>query len=127
MRDDGPKRSKYHPFLNTGVQQLALDTMINEIRSATASMTSVPKPLKFLNTHIEPLASRCDALASGANKNKLADIVSVLATTVAPKEGERIALKYRLLGSSDDIGVWGHEYLRHLAGEISAEFNVRDS
>eukprot|EP00955_Chlamydomonas_euryale_P023800 250757-Chlamydomonas_euryale.AAC.10 len=63
-------------------------------------------------------------MPAGDNKRKLADIVSVLATTVAPKEGERTALKFRLLGQTDDIGVWGHEYLRHLAGEISAEFNV---
>ncbi|KAG1670671.1 hypothetical protein FOA52_010946 [Chlamydomonas sp. UWO 241] len=112
---------------DVGVQQLALDSMINEIRSATASMTSVPKPLKFLNTHLDALVARCEVLPAGSpNQSKLADIVSVLATTVAPKEGVRNALKFRLLGSSNDIGVWGHEYLRHLAGEISHEFNERD-
>ena len=100
--------------------------MINEIRSATASMTSVPKPLKFLNTHIDALAARCDALPVGENKSMLADVVSVLATTTAATEGERRALKFRLLGSKESIGVWGHEYLRHLAGEISEEFNVRE-
>lgn len=72
--------------------------MIGEIRSSTASMTSVPKPLKFLNTHIETLGARCDQLPAGESKSMLADIISVLATTVAPKEGERIALKFRLLG-----------------------------
>jgi hypothetical protein len=118
---DGP--TSLPPRSSTGVQQVALDSMINEIRSATASMTSVPKPLKFLNTHLDALVARCEAL-TGPNQSKLADIVSVLATTVAPKEGVRNALKFRLLGSSNDIGVWGHEYLRHLAGEISHEFNV---
>lgn len=29
-----------------------------------------------------------------------------------------------LTGSQDKIGEWGHEYLRHLAGEISEEFSV---
>jgi hypothetical protein len=138
--------------LRTGVQKLALTSMISEIRSATASMTSVPKPLKFLNTHIETLSARwgatgeqgaaidaggaaahtrtprrwcrCDALPVGENRSMLADVISVLATTVAPKEGERVALKYRLLGSKDNIDVWGHEYMRHLAGEICQEFNV---
>ena len=71
------------------------------------------------------LGARCDQLPSGGeNQRLLADIVSVLATTVAPKEGVRTALKYRLLGSGEQIGVWGHEYLRHLAGEISEEFSV---
>ena len=81
-----------------GVQKLALQSMVGEIRSATASMTSVPKPLKFLNVHLDALGARCDQLPPGENRSMLADIVSVLATTVAPKEGERTALKFRLLG-----------------------------
>jgi 26S proteasome regulatory subunit N1 len=119
----------YHCCFNSGgtfagVQKLALQSMINEIRSSTASMTSVPKPLKFLNMHIDALAARCEELPPSENRSNLADIVSVLATTVAGKEGERKALKFRLMGSHDQIGVWGHEYLRHLAGEISEDFNV---
>jgi len=72
--------------------------MIGEIRSSTASMTSVPKPLKFLNMHLDTLISKCDQMPPGENRSLLADVVSVLATTVAPKEGERTALKFRLLG-----------------------------
>ena len=34
-----------------GVQKLAIESLRNEIRSATSSMTSVPKPLKFLREH----------------------------------------------------------------------------
>ena len=41
--------------------------------------------------------------------------VSALAMTSAP-EGSRETLKYRLLGSKEDVGAWGHEYIRHLAG-----------
>mmetsp|Transcript_31070 Transcript_31070/g.68978 ORF Transcript_31070/g.68978 Transcript_31070/m.68978 type:complete len:901 (-) Transcript_31070:581-3283(-) len=108
-----------------GVQKLALNGMINEIRTATASMTSVPKPLKFLNAHTEALKQRFDQMPAGENRSLLADVVSVLSTTVAQKEGERAALKYRLLGSRDQIGIWGHEYLRHLAGEIADEFQLR--
>lgn len=33
----------------------ALDTLTEEVKSATSSMTSVPKPLKFLKDHYEPL------------------------------------------------------------------------
>jgi 26S proteasome regulatory subunit N1 len=34
-------------------------------------------------------------------------------------------LKYRLLAPSDDIGSWGHEYVRHLALEIGQEYQQR--
>merc|ERR1712194_465485 len=33
----------------------ALDVIVNELRSATSSMTSVPKPLKFLRPHFDSL------------------------------------------------------------------------
>lgn len=35
------------------------------------------------------------------------------------------SLKYRLLGSEGDIGSWGHEYVRNLAGEIAQEHSKR--
>jgi 26S proteasome regulatory subunit N1 len=60
-----------------------------------------------------------------ANRAALADVLSVLASTVAGKEGERLGLRYKLAGSLDNLGQWGHEYLRHISGEISEEFKVR--
>src|SRR5699024_8927960 len=37
------------------------------------------------------------------------------------------SLKYRLLGSGfESIGSWGHEYVRHISGEIAAEFKTAD-
>ena len=35
----------------------------------------------------------------------------------------RECLQFRLEGSDEDIGLWGHEYIRHLAGEVAAEWN----
>ena len=34
-------------------------------------------------------------------------------------------LKYRLEAPSTDLGSWGHEYMRHLALEIGAEYQNR--
>uniref|UniRef100_W5KX25 26S proteasome non-ATPase regulatory subunit 2 n=1 Tax=Astyanax mexicanus TaxID=7994 RepID=W5KX25_ASTMX len=48
-----------------------------------------------------------------------ADVVSVLAMTMS---GERECLKYRLLGSQEELASWGHEYVRHLAGEVAKEW-----
>lgn len=38
-----------------------------------------------------------------------ADIISVLAMTMS---GERECLKYRLVGSQEELASWGHEYVR---------------
>uniref|UniRef100_A0A0D3F0N6 26S proteasome non-ATPase regulatory subunit 2 homolog n=1 Tax=Oryza barthii TaxID=65489 RepID=A0A0D3F0N6_9ORYZ len=93
-----------------GVQKLALESMRQEIRSATSSMTSVPKPLKFLRPHYGTLKSYFETMPESSDlKRYMADILSVLALTMSA-EGERESLKYRLLGSEGDIGSWGHEY-----------------
>ena len=31
------------------------------------------------------------------------------------KEEERDSLKYKLLGNKDEIGEWGHEYVRYFS------------
>lgn len=46
-------------------------------RTATSSMTSVPKPLKFLRPHYDTLKARLEGLAAGEpNRQQLADVVS---------------------------------------------------
>lgn len=103
----------------------AVEDIGNEIRTATTSMTSVPKPLKFLLPHYDTL-KQAHEQAAQACKAPLADIISVLGT-VAGKEEDRDCLKYRLLGTGVDPGSWGHEYLRHVAGEIAAEYAHRST
>ncbi|KAG8386850.1 hypothetical protein BUALT_Bualt03G0191900 [Buddleja alternifolia] len=109
-----------------GLQKVALQSMRQEIRTATSSMTSVPKPLKFLRPHYGTLQAHYEEMPDSDLKKLLADILSVLALTMSP-EGKRESLKYRLLGSDGDIGSWGHEYVRNLAGEISQEYAKRQS
>lgn len=109
-----------------GLQRVALESMRQEIRNATSSMTSVPKPLKFLRPHYGTLKAYYEKMQDSDLKKLLADILSVLALTMSA-EGERESLKYRLLGSKDDIGSWGHEYVRNLAGEIAQEYAKRQN
>ena len=47
------------------------------------------------------------------------DVLSCLAMVMSEK---RDCLRFRLAGSDEDIGDWGHEYVRHLAGEVAAEW-----
>ncbi|XP_059659806.1 26S proteasome non-ATPase regulatory subunit 2 homolog A [Cornus florida] len=108
-----------------GLQKMALESMRQEIRTSTSSMTSVPKPLKFLRPHYGTLKAYYEMMAADSDLKKLlADILSVLALTMSA-EGERESLTYRLLGSEGDIGSWGHEYVRNLAGEIAQEYAKR--
>uniref|UniRef100_A0A0D3A3S5 26S proteasome non-ATPase regulatory subunit 2 homolog n=1 Tax=Brassica oleracea var. oleracea TaxID=109376 RepID=A0A0D3A3S5_BRAOL len=100
--------------------------MRQEIRASTSSMTSVPKPLKFLRPHYGTLKELHKNMADSDLKKLLADILSVLALTMSA-EGERESLGYRLTGSGGDIGSWGHEYVRNLAGEIAEEYTMRQS
>lgn len=107
-----------------GIARVALETLKTEIKSATSSMTAVPKPLKFLRPHYDLLKSVYEKLPEGDNKKSLADVVSILAMTMAA-EGTRESLHYKLKGNSGDIGSWGHEYVRNLAGEVGQEFQKR--
>ncbi|KAG7237201.1 hypothetical protein INR49_032699 [Caranx melampygus] len=104
---------------NTALYRPALEELRRQIRSSTTSMTSVPKPLKFLRPHYGKLKEIYEGMAAGENKRFCADVVSVLAMTMS---GERECLKYRLLGSQEELASWGHEYVRHLAGEVAKEW-----
>ena len=57
-------------------------------------------------------------------QDSLADMLSVLGMTYGDEE-KLETLKYRLLTKSNDLGSWGHEYIRHLALEIGQEYQNR--
>jgi 26S proteasome regulatory subunit N1 len=77
----------------------ALDVIVSELRSATSSMTSVPKPLKFLRPHFDVLKKyfativKADATDSEmlSLRARLADVLSVLAMTMG-KHGKQPTL-----------------------------------
>ncbi|RVD86593.1 uncharacterized protein DFL_004861 [Arthrobotrys flagrans] len=102
----------------------ALEAIKNFIRTSTSSMTAVPKPLKFLRPHYDDLTGLYDTWKNDDDKLMLADVLSVLGMTYSDDDRQE-SLKYRLLSPTDDIGGWGHEYVRHLALEIGALFNKR--
>ncbi|XP_055949286.1 26S proteasome non-ATPase regulatory subunit 2-like [Argiope bruennichi] len=117
----------YIQVLTEDNQELYLPTLNQlrvKIRASTTSMTSVPKPLKFLRPHFDTLKQIYQKYPDGEAKNYAADICSILAMTMSDK---RECLKYRLAGSQEDIGSWGHEYVRHLSGEIAAEWGRCDN
>lgn len=107
-----------------GVARLALETIVSELKTSTSSMTSVPKPLKFLRPHYSALTEHYSKMQDSELKRFFADILSILATSMQ-KEGSRSCLKYRLEGSKAGLTSWGHEYIRNLSGEIADEYRER--
>lgn len=64
-------------------------------RESTTSMTSVPKPLKFLRSHYKELKDLYESTpANKQNKAALADIISVMGIT-SGQEGARESLHFR--------------------------------
>lgn len=103
-------RTRKHPQTNNWYDILSKRKNLTARNLFGRSMTSVPKPLKFLRPHLQTLKETFSNLAEGENKKLLADIISLLAMTDAPVENVMPeSLKYRLLGSGEDIGTWGHE------------------
>ncbi|KAI1826515.1 armadillo-type protein [Xylaria intraflava] len=109
---------------DTSLYKPALEAMKTSIKTSTSSMTAVPKPLKFLRPHYEPLTKVYEEWPEGDNKASLADVLSVIGMTFSDEERQD-TLKYRLLSPSEDIGSWGHEYTRHLALEIGEVYTKR--
>lgn len=71
------------------------------IRTSTTSMTSVPKPLKYLAPYYNQLKETHKNMSKGNTKKILADVISVLAMGTAGGEeakNQRDCLKYCLLG-----------------------------
>jgi 26S proteasome regulatory subunit N1 len=87
-------------------------------------MTAVPKPLKFLRPHYEPMIKLYEEWPAGEDKTSLADVLSVIGMTFSD-EDRQDTLKYRLLAPTEDIGSWGHEYTRHLALELGEVYTKR--
>ena len=171
--------------VTTPIRLTALDVIVTELRNATSSMTSVPKPLKFLRPKFDILKEYYGSIESNKSvegdkemvflRARVADVLAVLAMTLG-KHGkfmfficcgcgsivcllyisnqpyptpikiytqtdERESLNFKLKGTKDynlaislgsttakaenDLGSWGHEFIRSLAGEIGQEYNAR--
>ncbi|CAM1511577.1 Fc.00g090900.m01.CDS01 [Cosmosporella sp. VM-42] len=109
---------------NTSLYKAALEAMKTSIKTSTSSMTAVPKPLKFLRPHYEPLIKLYDEWPESEDRTSLADVLSVIGMTFSD-EDRQDTLKFRLLAPTSDIGSWGHEYVRHLALEIGEVYGKR--
>jgi len=109
-----------------GVQKLALEQLRTELSDTTSTVTSIPKPLKFLRPHYDTLKASYEKMKSASNRTSFATLLSVMAMTMGQEE-ERDSLKFILQGNVDDFDKWGHEYVSNLSGEIGSEYQNRIS
>ena len=108
---------------DAGAVEEAVDLLAEKLKASTASMTSVPKPMKFLSPHYDALRSLyADMGDFDPTKVPLAEVLSVLG--MVNGAARRDTLRYCLLAGSGNITEWGHDYLRHLSGEIGATFDT---
>lgn len=91
------------------------------MQTSTTSMTSVPKPLKYLRNSYDLLKRIYDKIITREVKILFADILSVLALAGATS-ASRECLEFCLQGTMIDPGDWGHEYVRRLELEIIDEW-----
>uniref|UniRef100_A0A914X4C9 26S proteasome non-ATPase regulatory subunit 2 n=1 Tax=Plectus sambesii TaxID=2011161 RepID=A0A914X4C9_9BILA len=104
---------------DTTLYMPSLETMRSLIRASTTSMTSVPKPLKFMRAHYGTMKEILEKIKDKTAAKLCADIISVLAMT-ADEKGD--CINFRLKGKHEPIGDWGHEYVRHLSMEMADEW-----
>lgn len=106
----------------------SIAAMSQLIRESTTSMTSVPKPLKFLTAHFDALVAAYETWSDDADCRAMADVLSCLAITYVhdtetlKTPNPLLALKYRFLADEGLVSSWGHEYVRHLTMEIVQKF-----
>lgn len=106
------------------LQKVALEGIEKEVRSSTSSMTAIPLPLKFLAPHYDAIKDAFKAMGDNdANKPFVADVLSVLSMVCAQEPHEMLSFKFK--GRMGDIGNWGHEYVRALAGELGTVHSQR--
>jgi len=70
------------------VRENALKELSTEVKTATTSMTSIPKPLKFIGPHYEDIIEFYDKLDEGKFRLLVADFLSVMSMTMAKESSK---------------------------------------
>lgn len=126
---NGDAAAKSKPADLGKVAALAAAAAASNLAPSAISKSSEPAPARPL-----PKPGSVKGVPP-ADRSLLADIISVLAMTYSDS-GKRETLAFRLRGhrgdaakgiEGEDPGLWGHEYVRHLAAEIGEAFQAGSS
>lgn len=118
------------PDTKTDIAGRAIATISNEVKSSTGSMTSVPKPLKFLKPKYEDLLTFYNKITDeDPNKINAGRLVSALSMTMG-EEGSVLSIRLEVQKlekkkEHEALSTWGHEYVRSLTGSVGVEWGMR--
>ncbi|OMJ19921.1 26S proteasome non-ATPase regulatory subunit 2 [Smittium culicis] len=112
---------------DSSIHKPALEQIRTLLKSSSGTMTSVPKPLKFLKVHYPALKNTYSQWPASPEKQNFADILSLLGMAY-DVEGVLDCIKFRFEAgvSEEKIFNWGHEYIRHLAMEVASVSSAAD-
>lgn len=96
-----------------GVANSALGMLVQELRSSTSMASTIPKAFMHILSQKHLLKQRYSTL-HGENKRMLADVLSVICAAQSGAD----ALAYRMQGGVTSLEIWGHQYIKKLAGDI---------
>jgi 26S proteasome regulatory subunit N1 len=83
----------------------------NELTSTTTSMSSIPRPLKFLRLHYDSIKRLYDSLDQyDTFKLLLADFLAIL--TIVTANTTETCLGFVSKGTRKDLHTWGQEFMR---------------
>lgn len=89
----------------------------NELISTTTSMSSIPRPLKFLRLHYDAIRKLYDSLDQhDPFKLLLSDFLAVL--TIVTANTTDTCLSFVSKGTLKDLHTWGQEFIRYSSNLI---------
>ena len=115
------------------IKQNAYNLLKGEITNSTGTMTSIPKPLKFIRDCYKSIKEKYDELSIKLSENPedsyflqskriLADVLCIITLVTDTQE---TILQYVINDKINDFNTWGSELVRTLSGEISTEYLKR--
>jgi 26S proteasome regulatory subunit N1 len=97
--------------IDADIRMNSYNMLKTEITTSTTSMTSIPRPLKFIIPHFQAIKEAHDKYPSNDKfKLLLSDLLAIL-VIVTPNVTET-SLSYVLSGTKNDITSWGQEFIK---------------
>ncbi|GET90268.1 proteasome regulatory non-ATPase subunit, putative [Leishmania tarentolae] len=108
------------------IAKIAVERLVELLRtSSSGSLAAVPPPLKHVRVLYPELEAALKSCQNPFVSRRLHDLLSFISMTLEFNNGGRTLLEHKLKGTKDDLALWGHEYLRFLAGAIGEEWRER--
>lgn len=120
QRIDEKVASLIDESVSKAVKLSSLESLKKEVKESTTTMTSVPKPFKFLKVHYQSIY---DFYQNNKSEMvELAPFTSLLSMSFG-KEGD--CLEMLLEGGKEYVGEWGYNYISHISREVGLSYQKK--